>query len=226
MEQRTGRLPAILKAATASPPKLRELSAPIFDRIGGGRESICATGHCFDDFGSKLRGDTPSVTANRALRMRKDQLQVGHTIHPSDSGRQASERHPYCHRESAAAYLQPNLAAREPVERQRRLVCVSETSSSSPSIEAQLILAACRRSCDRACGASRFGSSLSKPTWQPSWPWPPRERRRLSPARASWRTTSVPGLPVWSRASPAVSPSAFLGACSLRNFRQIDIDVL
>ena len=25
---------------------------------------------------------------------------------------------------------------------------------------------------------------------------------------------------------PGVSPSAFLGACSLRNFRQIDIDVL
>ena len=24
---------------------------------------------------------------------------------------------------------------------------------------------------------------------------------------------------------PGVSPSAFLGACSLRNFRQIDIDV-
>ena len=28
----------------------------IFDRIGGGRESVCATRHCFDDFRSKLTG--------------------------------------------------------------------------------------------------------------------------------------------------------------------------
>ena len=45
------------------------------------------------------------VRAIRALRMQKDQHQVGHTIHPSGSGRQASERHPYCHRESVAPYL-------------------------------------------------------------------------------------------------------------------------
>ena len=44
------------------------------------------------------------VTAIRALRMQKDQLRVGHTIHPSCSGRQASERPPYCHKESVAAY--------------------------------------------------------------------------------------------------------------------------
>src|SRR5258706_11352707 len=49
-------------------------------------------------------GHTPDVTAIRALRMQKDQLQVGHTIHPSDSGRQASERSPCCHKESVAAY--------------------------------------------------------------------------------------------------------------------------
>jgi integrase len=30
-------------------------------------------------------------------------------------------------------------------------------------------------SCDRACGASRLGSSQSTRTWQPSWPWPRRE---------------------------------------------------
>src|SRR6476659_6188292 len=107
--------------------------------------------------------------------MQKDQLQVGHTIHPSDSGRRASERPPCCHKESAAAYPYPNLAAREPVERQQWQLCVSETSSSSLSIEAQLIPPPCRRSCDRACGASRFGSSLSKRTWQLSWPWPRRE---------------------------------------------------
>ena len=79
----------------------------IFDRIGGGRGSVCATGHCFDAiFRSELTEGrhTPGVTAIRALRMQKDQLQVGHTIHPSDSGRQASERPPCCHKESAAAY--------------------------------------------------------------------------------------------------------------------------
>ena len=43
----------------------------------------------------------PGVTAIRALRMQKDQPRVGHTIHPSDSGRQASERPPCCHKESA-----------------------------------------------------------------------------------------------------------------------------
>src|SRR4029077_1479762 len=69
-----------------------------------------------------------------------------------------SERHPYCHRESLAAYPLGNLAAREPVERQRHPVCVSVISSLSPSVEAPLTLPACRRSCDRACGASRFGS--------------------------------------------------------------------
>ena len=97
------------------------------------------------------------VRGIHALRTQKDQHQVGHTIHPSCSGRQASERHPYCHRESVAAYQQLNLAAWKPVQRQRQAVCVSETSSSSPSIETQLTLPACRRSCDRACGASRFG---------------------------------------------------------------------
>ena len=75
----------------------------IFDRIGGdGRGSVCATRHCFDAFFRSELTETPGVTAIRVLRMRKDQLQVGHTIHPSDSGRQASERLPCCHRESAA----------------------------------------------------------------------------------------------------------------------------
>ena len=45
------------------------------------------------------------ITAIRVLRMQKDQSRVGHTIHPSDSGRQASERPLCCHKESAAAYL-------------------------------------------------------------------------------------------------------------------------
>src|SRR5580658_5327646 len=73
----------------------------------------------FDAFQIEANGGgehTPGVTAIRALRMRKDQLRVGHTIHPSDSGRQASERPPCCHKESAAAYPLRNLDAREPVE--------------------------------------------------------------------------------------------------------------
>src|SRR5208283_4665718 len=83
--------------------------------------------------------DNPALTAIHALRMQKDRLQVGHTIHPSHSGRQASSRRPCCHKESAVASRLPNLAAPEPVERQQRKLCVSETSSSSLSIEAQPI---------------------------------------------------------------------------------------
>ena len=43
------------------------------------------------------------------------------------------------------------------MERQRHPICVSVISSSSPSIEAQLTLSACRGSCDCVCGTSRFG---------------------------------------------------------------------
>ena len=43
------------------------------------------------------------ITAIRAPRMQKDQLRARHTILPSHSGRQASERHPYCHRKFVAA---------------------------------------------------------------------------------------------------------------------------
>jgi hypothetical protein len=48
--------------------------------------------------------------------MQKDQLRTGHTILPTDSGRQASERPPCCHKESAVAYLLPNFAEQELVE--------------------------------------------------------------------------------------------------------------
>src|ERR1035437_1571791 len=68
------------------------------------------------------------VIAIPARRMQQDRLQAGHTILPSRSGRQASERPPCCHKESAVAYLLPILAAWEPVERRRQLY-VSETSS-------------------------------------------------------------------------------------------------
>ena len=96
----------------------------------------------------------PDVRATPARRMQKDRLQAGHTIRPSDSGRQASERFPCCHKESAVAYLRPHLAAREPAKRHQCQLFVSETSSSAPSIQAQLIPPACMRSYDRDCGAS------------------------------------------------------------------------
>ena len=133
------------------PCKLRLLAPQL--RSHRRRLGICLCNR----IGAKGGTHTPGLTAIHALRMQKDQLQVGHTIHPSDSGRQASERHPCCHKQSVAVDLQANLTAQQSVERQRQL-CVSETSWSPPSIEAQLTLAACRRSCDRACGASRFGS--------------------------------------------------------------------
>ena len=81
-------------------------------------------------------GDTPGATAIRALRMQKDQLPAAHTILPSHSGRQALARPPCCHKESAVAFRLPNLTAREPVERQLCQLCVSDPSSSAPSIEA------------------------------------------------------------------------------------------
>jgi hypothetical protein len=97
----------------------------------------------------------PDIRATiRAPRMQKDQHQAAHTISPSHNGRRASERSLCCHREFAVAYLLRNLAVRESVEWQWHKPCVSETSSSAPSHEAQLTPLACRRSCDRACGAS------------------------------------------------------------------------
>ena len=45
-----------------------------------------------------------------------------------------------------------------------------------------------------------------------------------TPARSSWRTASVPGYR-FGVGLPRVSPR-LSWACSLRNFRQIDIDVL
>ena len=97
--------------------------------------------------------------AIRARRMQKDQLRVAHTILPSHSGRQASERHPCCHKESAVASRLPNLAGLELRERHRRQLCVSETSLSAPPIEAPM-----NQSCDCACGAYCPGSNQSTQT--------------------------------------------------------------
>jgi hypothetical protein len=96
----------ILKAAMASPPQ--NYFAPHLRSHRPRSGSACATGHSFDAiFKSELTEGAPhtlGLTAIRALRMQKDQLRVGHTIHPSDSGRRASERPPCCHKESVAAY--------------------------------------------------------------------------------------------------------------------------
>src|SRR5476651_1168970 len=79
------------------------------------------------------------VIAIPARRMQQDRLLAGHTIPPSCSVHQASERPSCCHKESAVAYLLPIWAEREPVKRQRWQLYVSETSWSALSVEAQLI---------------------------------------------------------------------------------------
>src|SRR6516162_6847086 len=63
---------------------------------------------------------SPGIKAIPARRKQKDQHQAGHTIPPSQSGRQASSRRPCCHKESAVASRLQNLAARESTERYRR----------------------------------------------------------------------------------------------------------
>jgi hypothetical protein len=68
------------------------------------------------------------VTATPARRKQKDQLRAGHTIPLSHSGRQASERLPCCHKESAVASPSRSLAGWRPMERPRLQLCVSETS--------------------------------------------------------------------------------------------------
>jgi predicted nucleotidyltransferase component of viral defense system len=70
----------------------------------------------------------PSVTAIRARRMQKDQLQSAHTNPPSHSGRRASSRRPCDHKESAVVSRLSNLAGRVSTGEHRRQPCVSETS--------------------------------------------------------------------------------------------------
>src|SRR6266404_6804016 len=116
----------------------------------------------------------PVVTAIPARRMQKDQLPAEHTIPLCGNEHRASERPPCSHKEFVVVYLFRDLAEQESLRRHRP--CVSETSSSAPPIEAQLIPSACMRSCDRSCDALWLGSSRSTRTWQPSWPWPRRGR--------------------------------------------------
>jgi hypothetical protein len=74
----------------------------------------------------------------------------------------------------AAVDLRERIIAHIATERTPELV-VSETSLSAPATEAQMNLPACRRPYDRACGAWCLGSSQSRQTSRPSWPWPRRE---------------------------------------------------
>jgi len=53
------------------------------------------------------------MVATRARGRQQDQLPAGHTIPPSDSGRQASKRSPCCHTESAVTYLFPTSVEQE-----------------------------------------------------------------------------------------------------------------
>ena len=93
----------------------------------------------------------PVVTAIPARRMQKDQLPAEHTIPLCGNEHRASERPPCSHKEFVVVYLFRDLAEQESLRWHRP--CVSETSSSAPPIEAQLIPSACMRSCDRSCGA-------------------------------------------------------------------------
>jgi hypothetical protein len=93
----------------------------------------------------------PVVTAIPARRMQKDQLPAEHTIPLCGNEHRASERPPCSHKEFVVVYLFRDLAEQESLRRHRP--CVSETSSSAPPIEAQLIPSACMRPCDRSCGA-------------------------------------------------------------------------
>jgi hypothetical protein len=65
--------------------KLRELSAPHL-RSHRRRSGICLCNRLTRfQIGANGAAGTPGVTAIRVLRMQKDQLQVGHTIHPHES---------------------------------------------------------------------------------------------------------------------------------------------
>ena len=165
----------ILKAAMASPPQIARASCTSssiasaavgegFARAGSDTGIPYAfTGQLEGSSGaSVIRHST--VTATRARRMQKDQLRAARTIPPSHSVRQASSRRPCCHKESAVASRLRDLAGREPVERQRRQLCVSKTSFSAPPIGAQLNQPTCRRPYDHACGACCLGSNQSTRT--------------------------------------------------------------
>ena len=157
-----------------------------------------------DDWRSTL-----GVTAIRACRMRKGQLQAANTIPPSHSGRQASSRRPCCHKESAVASGQPNLSGRELTEQHRRL-CVSETSLSAPPIEAQGNQPACRQSCDRACGACCLGSKSIQADIAAELALASSGMTRPFPCAIFLAYSNWAGLTGLGSCFPAVSPSAFL----------------
>jgi hypothetical protein len=143
----------ILKAAMASPPQIAGASCTSSSTelaaVGEGfvRPVLTQRSLMYSADNWEIRAVLRSAIG--AFGMQKDQCPKGRTIRPSRSGRQASERPPCCHKESVAAYQQLNLAAWKPVKRQQRKLCVSETSSSSLSIEAQPISLTWRRSYDR-----------------------------------------------------------------------------
>ena len=101
------------------------------------------------------------VTASPAHQMQRDQFQAGHTTPSIRTERQASERHPCCHKESGAVSLLPDLAGRALMLRRQQQPSAFGISSPAPSIWAQLIPPAGRRSCDRSCGASFLCSCQS-----------------------------------------------------------------
>ena len=158
--------------------------------------------------------------------MQKDQLPAARTIPPSHSGRQASSRRPCCHKGSVVASRLPNLDGRQLAEWHRRQLCVSETSLSAPSIEAQLNQPACKQSFDRARGACCLGSNSIHADMAAELALASSGMTRPFPCAIFFAYSNWAGLTGLGSCFPAVSPSPFLGACSLRNLRQIEIDVL
>ena len=155
--------------------------------------------------------------------MQKDQLQAGHTIPLSHSEHQASERPPCCHKESAAASWL-SLLAREPLKRHWCQLLAFETSSAAawgstdPTGLLEVLRLSLRRFLPRFVSIhADIAAELVLASSGMMRPLP----------RASFLAyNNCAGLTGLGSSLPAVSPSDFLGACSLRNLRQIDIDVL
>src|SRR6266853_3967589 len=158
-------------------------------------------------------GRCTRTIANPARRKQKDQLHAAHTIPPSHSGHQASERHPCCHKGYGAAFLLWNLPERASMQRHWCQLCVSETSSSAPSIGARWIRLACYRSCDCAFCASHPGSSRSTQTLRAELALASSGMTTPFPCAIVFAYDNCAGLTGLVASVPAVSPLAFLGTC-------------
>src|SRR6476661_7765803 len=95
----------ILKAAMASPPQIASAHLRSHRRRSGIdlRNRFTALTRFFRS--EQTGGGHARRYSHPRFPNAERSTPGGHTIHPSDSGRRASERPPCCHKESAAAYL-------------------------------------------------------------------------------------------------------------------------